>query len=75
VTPGALESLHATVLDPENDGLEVAGVDAATMGHLMSFPLTPGGDSPRRLPMSAGHDALSRPAPRAASNNPPRTTR
>jgi PIN domain nuclease of toxin-antitoxin system len=40
LTPGAFESLHATVLDPENEGIEVVGVDAATMGHLMSFPLT-----------------------------------
>ena len=40
LSPGAFESLQATVLDPQNEGLEVAGVDAVTMGHLMSFPLT-----------------------------------
>ena len=39
MTPGAFESLQATVLDPDNDGIEVAGIDTATMAHLMSFPL------------------------------------
>jgi PIN domain nuclease of toxin-antitoxin system len=40
LTPGAFESLHATVVDPENEGFEVAAVDAATMARLMSFPLS-----------------------------------
>ena len=40
LTPGAFESLHATVLDPENEGFEVAAVDAVTMARLMSFPLS-----------------------------------
>lgn len=40
LTPGAFESLHATVLDPKNEGFEVAAVDATTMAHLMSFPLS-----------------------------------
>ena len=31
LTPGAVESLHATVLDPENEGFEVTAVDAAMM--------------------------------------------
>lgn len=40
LTPGAFESLHATVLDSENVGFEVAAVDAAVMARLMSFPLS-----------------------------------
>lgn len=40
LTPGAFEALHGTVLDPENEGFEVAAVDAATMARLMSFPLS-----------------------------------
>jgi PIN domain nuclease of toxin-antitoxin system len=40
LTPGAFESLHATVLDPEHEGFEVAAVDAATMARLMGFPLS-----------------------------------
>ncbi|NMH97823.1 hypothetical protein [Pseudonocardia acidicola] len=38
LTPGAFESLHATVLDPENEGFEVAAVDAATMARLVAWP-------------------------------------
>lgn len=38
LTPGAFESLQATVLDPESR-FEVAALDAKTMAHLQSFPL------------------------------------
>ncbi len=39
LTPGAFESLRETVLDPESR-FEVAVLDAETMAHLQSFPLT-----------------------------------
>jgi PIN domain nuclease of toxin-antitoxin system len=38
LTPGAFESLRATVLDPESQ-FELAPIDATTMDHLRSFPL------------------------------------
>lgn len=40
LTPGAFEALRSTVLDPNNEGMEVASIDAAAMGHLASFPLS-----------------------------------
>jgi PIN domain nuclease of toxin-antitoxin system len=39
VDTGCFRVAHATVLDPENEGFEVAAVDAAMMAQLMSFPL------------------------------------
>lgn len=38
LTPGAFDSLRATVLDPQNQ-FQLAPLDATTMDHLRSFPL------------------------------------